>query len=116
MERRWRFPEPILPLAKTGDGTGRQARSVLSKGGRFAAAAGSRAALPADAGLTPAAEGCAVALRTGTATVRLNAGCEAAVVERASPDGPQDWPGRLRSRLTNRTPRPGPSVHGKECG
>ncbi|MCP1274427.1 hypothetical protein NKW43_12150 [Gluconobacter albidus] len=45
VERRWRFPEPILPPAKTGDGTGRQARSVLSKGGRFAADAGSRAAL-----------------------------------------------------------------------
>ncbi|WP_211583047.1 hypothetical protein, partial [Gluconobacter kondonii] len=45
VEGRWRFPEPILPPAKTGDGTGRQARSVLSKGGRLAADAGSRAAL-----------------------------------------------------------------------
>ncbi|MBS1020280.1 hypothetical protein [Gluconobacter cerinus] len=45
VEGRWRFPEPILPLAKTGDGTGRQARSVLSKGGRLAADAGSRAAV-----------------------------------------------------------------------
>ena len=25
-------------------------------------------------------------------------------MERASPDGPMDWPGRLRSRLTNRSP------------
>ncbi|WP_081105724.1 hypothetical protein [Gluconobacter oxydans] len=45
MERQWRFPEPILPSAKTVDGTGRQARSVLSKGGWSAADAGSRAAL-----------------------------------------------------------------------
>ncbi|MBF0891790.1 hypothetical protein HKD28_10285 [Gluconobacter sp. LMG 1744] len=45
VERQWRFPEPILPPAKTVDGTGRQARSVLSKGGWPAADAGSRAAL-----------------------------------------------------------------------
>ncbi|MGC5749423.1 hypothetical protein J4P41_12425 [Gluconobacter sp. NFX36] len=45
MERQWRFPEPILPPATTVDGTGRQARSVLSKGVRPAADAGSRAAL-----------------------------------------------------------------------
>ncbi|MBM3099244.1 hypothetical protein JRX38_14750 [Gluconobacter cerinus] len=45
MKGRWRFAEPNLPLAKTGDGTGRQARSVLSNGGRLAADAGSRAAL-----------------------------------------------------------------------
>ncbi|WP_264816928.1 hypothetical protein, partial [Gluconobacter kondonii] len=70
----------------------------------------------ADAGLTPAAEGRAVALRTGTATVRLNAGCEAAVVERPSRAVLQDRSGGTRSRLTVERARPEPSVHGKGCG
>ncbi len=37
-------------------------------------------------------------------------------MERASPDGPQDGPGRLRSRLTNRSPDQDRPILEKDAG